>query len=290
MASPLPIPPTGTPVFDPKTGEVTETWRRYFLSLENLGPIIPPIDATYWLSRSDPSLTNERNIGALASGYLKIVTAASTATPSTVPTIPAGDVTGENLTRTNDTNVTLTLTGTPVGSLLKAVNVAVGWLSQLGLSRGGTHADLSGTGGTSQVLKQSSVGADVTVGPLAYTDITGLAANIYTPTLTHVANLTASTPYSCQYLRVGGVVTVSGRVDVDPTTVTTLTQLGISLPIASNFTSTNECAGAGACGSLSGYSVAIQSDPTNDRAEMTWTPSDVANNAVFFTFTYRVIP
>lgn len=43
--------------------------------------------------------------------------------------------------------------------------------AQLGLARGGTNADLSGTGGTSQVLKQTSVGGAVTVGQLALTDI-----------------------------------------------------------------------------------------------------------------------
>lgn len=41
----------------------------------------------------------------------------------------------------------------------------------LALARGGTNADLSATGGTSQVLKQTSVGGNVTVGQLASTDL-----------------------------------------------------------------------------------------------------------------------
>lgn len=36
----------------------------------------------------------------------------------------------------------------------------------LALARGGTHADLSGTGGAGQVLQQASAGADITVGAL----------------------------------------------------------------------------------------------------------------------------
>ena len=41
----------------------------------------------------------------------------------------------------------------------------------LGLAHGGTNADLSGTGGASQVLKQVTAGAAVTVGQLAASDL-----------------------------------------------------------------------------------------------------------------------
>src|SRR5438552_1367658 len=34
----------------------------------------------------------------------------------------------------------------------------------------------------------------------------------YTPRLTNVANLSASTAYTCQWMRVGNTVTVSGKV------------------------------------------------------------------------------
>lgn len=42
----------------------------------------------------------------------------------------------------------------------------------LALARGGTHADLSATGGAGQYLKQSGAGADVTVGTIPATDLT----------------------------------------------------------------------------------------------------------------------
>lgn len=47
---------------------------------------------------------------------------------------------------------------------------------QLPVARGGTGADLSATGGSGQVLKQSSTGADVTVGALVASDIPDLDA------------------------------------------------------------------------------------------------------------------
>lgn len=80
-------------------------------------------------------------------------------------------VTPAALTRVNDTNVTLTLGGTPATALLQATSLTLGWSGQLGLSRGGTNADLSATGGAGQVLKQSSAGAAITVGTLGASDV-----------------------------------------------------------------------------------------------------------------------
>jgi hypothetical protein len=50
---------------------------------------------------------------------------------------PAG-ATPEALTRTNDTNVTLTLTGDPNNAVFNATNIAVGWSGTLSADRGGT--------------------------------------------------------------------------------------------------------------------------------------------------------
>lgn len=53
-------------------------------------------------------------------------------------TIAGTDVTGEALTRVDDTNVTLTLGGTPATALLRATSLTLGWTGQLAISRGGT--------------------------------------------------------------------------------------------------------------------------------------------------------
>jgi hypothetical protein len=111
----------------------------------------------------------------------------------------------------------------------------------------------------------------------------------YTPTLTNVANLDASTAYSCQYMQVGSVVTVSGRVDIDPTATATDTRLGISLPVASNLAAGNECAGTAFAFGVAGQGAAIMGDATNDRAEMRWVAGDTTNMAMHFSFQYRVI-
>src|SRR3990167_6285027 len=83
---------------------------------------------------------------------------------------------GQPLTDVDDTNVTLTLGGTPSTALLKAVSITVGWTGQLGLSRGGTNADLSATGGAGQYLKQASAGATITVSAITAAEIPSGAA------------------------------------------------------------------------------------------------------------------
>ena len=59
-------------------------------------------------------------------------------------TITGADITGAALTKTDDTNVTLTLGGTPATSLLRAASITVGWSGVLAVGRGG----LGGSGST----------------------------------------------------------------------------------------------------------------------------------------------
>ena len=115
-----------------------------------------------------------------------------------------------------------------------------------------------------------------------------LQADVYTPTLTNVANVAASTAYECQYFRVGDNVTVSGKADVDPTAAAS-TQLGISLPIASNIGAAEDCAGVAAAPTIAGQSAAILGDATNNRAQMEWIAVDITNQPMYFTFTYAII-
>lgn len=62
-------------------------------------------------------------------------------------TIAGSDITGAALTSGNDTNVTLTLAGTPATSLLRAASITAGWSGQLALTRGGTNASLTASNG-----------------------------------------------------------------------------------------------------------------------------------------------
>lgn len=120
-------------------------------------------------------------------------------------------------------------------------------------------------------------------------DLPTLISGTYTPTLTNVANLSASTAYQCQYIRLGATVTVSGRVDIDPTAGAASTQLGITLPIASNFGAVEDCAGVAFASGVAGQGAAIQADTANDRATLIYVSGDTTNQPMYFTFAYQVI-
>jgi len=142
----------------------------------------------------------------------------------------------------------------------------------------------------STITRDSELVTAITAVTAAY--VAAIAAAVssgtYTPTLTNVTNLAASTAYVCTYLKAGNVITVSGRADIDPT-ATGAVELGISLPVASNFADTAQCCGTAFCNQVAGQGAAILSDPTNDRASLQFVTTDTANRAMYFVFQYQVI-
>ncbi len=123
------------------------------------------------------------------------------------------------------------------------------------------------------------------------TNSTGLASGSYTPSYGFIANMASATAYPAYYTRTGNNVTVSGWIELEPSVATTYTQVSLTLPIASNFTSTVECAGAGAAsGSGIVESIAISSNSSADRCQLNFMSNTVSNHGVSYTYTYVVVP
>jgi hypothetical protein len=85
--------------------------------------------------------------------------ATGAAAPPTFRALVASDIPSEALTKTDDTNVTLTLGGDPANALLAAVSLTLAWAGQLAVSRGGTGQS-SFTDG--QILIGNSTGNTLT--------------------------------------------------------------------------------------------------------------------------------
>lgn len=116
-----------------------------------------------------------------------------------------------------------------------------------------------------------------------------IASGTYTPTLTHVLNITASTSQVCQWIRVGNVVTVSGMITIDPTAGSTASQIDISLPIASNLSTAGQLGGTGCVAIAAGVAAAISGNLALDRARYDFTSdSSGANLGHAFTFQYLI--
>lgn len=119
------------------------------------------------------------------------------------------------------------------------------------------------------------------------TPLTIISTGAYTPTLTNTTNVAASTPLNTRYVRIGNVVMVSGLVLIDPTLCAeTNTVMGMTIPIASNFTDTLEAVGTASSVS---ESAKIYSDATNDRVTFDYNcESDLGNQGYYFQFTYPI--
>lgn len=109
----------------------------------------------------------------------------------------------------------------------------------------------------------------------------------YTPTLTNTANIDASTAYACVYSVSGDVVTVSGTVDIDPSTASTATELRMSLPITTTFTNTLQGNGTASPTAIQA-SWGIESVNGASTVAFKCSANDISNNTYKFTFTYKL--
>lgn len=119
------------------TGTVTSVTCSTGLTCTAANPIVAAgtIAITNTISAGGPtgSATVAPIITYNAQGQLTVVSSA-TITPA------ASSITGgAALTKTDDTNVTLALGGTPTTALLQATSITVGWSGQLSVARGGTN-------------------------------------------------------------------------------------------------------------------------------------------------------
>lgn len=110
----------------------------------------------------------------------------------------------------------------------------------------------------------------------------------YTPTYTNVTNLDASSPLEHIYIRIGNAVIVAGGGMVNPTAAAS-TELGVSLPIPSNFGAVEDLAGTATWSAVAQESAAFRADTTNDRASLLWVATDISNRAISYIFMYEVI-
>lgn len=113
----------------------------------------------------------------------------------------------------------------------------------------------------------------------------------YTPTLTNTTNIAASTAYLCTYSRTDNSVTFSGQIDIDPTSASSSTVLGMSIPIPSGFTTSRQCGGTFSAIASASDVGGIITDATNDRLTLQYIcTADVSNHTYSFHVTYQRIP
>jgi hypothetical protein len=110
----------------------------------------------------------------------------------------------------------------------------------------------------------------------------------YTPTLTNITNVDASTAFQLQYMRVGASVTVSGLVNIDPSASGAI-DLRMSLPPGLDMSAdaTTPAGGTAVLGAAAGDVLAIDKASTTT-VRFTGTPTTRTNSTVRFIFMYRM--
>lgn len=113
----------------------------------------------------------------------------------------------------------------------------------------------------------------------------------YTPTVTEITNgggASLTVAYVCQFMKVGTTVTVSGKIDIDPASTSTLTEIKMTLPVSSNFSAPEQAGGTGADG-VNNNVWKIVADAASDAVYFIAAPNSAVVGSVNFSFTYQVI-
>lgn len=144
-----------------------------------------------------------------------------------------------------------------------------------------TLANITSTGGTVTVTNEAgTINIDIPA--------SASSSGNYTATLTNGTNVASSSFLSAHYYRTGSHVTVYIKISIDPTGVGA-TDLGISLPVASNFTAGGQLIGLGNCTSIAAQAGTLDSDTTNDRANFVYTATDINSQVFYISFSYEIL-
>lgn len=116
-----------------------------------------------------------------------------------------------------------------------------------------------------------------------------ITSGTYTPTLFNTTNVAASGANTCGWIRINNVVYVTGTLSIDATAAaSTLTELGVSLPVATNIVAAIQCSGTAASDNVASLSARIKGDAANDRATISFRATSSTNDTYSFTFSYSI--
>lgn len=115
--------------------------------------------------------------------------------------------------------------------------------------------------------------------------------NTYTPTLTGITNVSASSANVSGWIRIGNAVLVFAQISVTATASGANTVIDLSVPVASNFGATTQCVGVGSLVTAATEiaPVGITANAANDRARATFVSTSTNARTYALVFGYIVI-
>lgn len=181
----------------------------------------------------------------------------------------------------NGVNLTQTLTSNVTSHTLNGLNVDTTFSYTGDPAR--NIANFKNAGTSRLVLKDDGrlygTALHNNAGDLTGTTNQYIASGTYTPTLSNLTNISASTAIVCVWKRTGNMVTVAGTVNID-TTSTGFSELTMTLPIAST-----SVVGGGTIADIYGGSGKFA---INTVANTQFNSVDVTNHVYSFTYSYLI--
>jgi hypothetical protein len=116
--------------------------------------------------------------------------------------------------------------------------------------------------------------------------IASVSDGFYTPTLTNVSNVTATTAYEAYWLKVGTKVTVFGQLDIQATALGAAV-VGMSFPVAVTTIFAHQASGNVSSG-VEGETGHVKADDINLRAELTLNANGTLNHRIYYHYSYLV--
>lgn len=114
-----------------------------------------------------------------------------------------------------------------------------------------------------------------------------ITSGIYLPTAANVSNTSAITIDTAQFMRVGNVVTVSGRIAFT-NTLNSPSQISITLPVATVVSSVRNVAGVGNENTAMKSAIIRGRTGTND-ALLEVDGLNSSTYTIYYTYTYRIL-
>lgn len=115
-----------------------------------------------------------------------------------------------------------------------------------------------------------------------------IAAGNYTPTIREGSNVASSTASRVHWQRIGGIVSMGGKVTITPTADATTTRFGIQIPVSSNFVGDDDDANGMGVADVGGVVAYGKANASSDDVQYEFTSSGTGAHEFRFWAIYEV--
>jgi len=113
-------------------------------------------------------------------------------------------------------------------------------------------------------------------------------SGIYAPVYSNLTNIAVIGAFPSQFMRVGNIVTVSGRVNITPIAIA-IFLADFTLPIPSIFTAGTEVAGSGNATNPDLSNLVALANPVTNQGQFACIPPTLNTNSYHFVFQYEIL-